>query len=273
MKSILLHVDSTPSSANRLLFSVGLAGRLDATLTIVFGTGPANLAPRFAYSASAYADVLDVRTWKMQRDEARHTLERALPSDSAPVAWAELGGSDVTAALVQEAAYADLVVLGASEPDMEGLAPRAGFVESVILDSGRPVVVLPAGQGGAAVFRTVLVAWNGSPQSARAVTAALPLLRIAERVEVLGWSQAPLAGRFTGIDIGRFLERHGIAATVVRREPALDVGGEISQAAREINADLVVMGCFGHGRLRERVLGGASRSILRAVAVPTLMAH
>jgi nucleotide-binding universal stress UspA family protein len=105
------------------------------------------------------------------------------------------------------------------------------------------------------------------------VTAALPLLRLAERVEVVGWSQAPLAGRFSGIDIERYLARHGVAANVVRRAPTADVGAEIAQVAARIDADLVVMGCFGHGRLRERVLGGATRSILHAMSVPTVMVH
>lgn len=271
LKSLLLHVDLAPSSVTRLLFALGLADRLGATLTILFGIGSANPEPRFGYSAGAYADVLDTRN--TVRDEVRDRLARHLPADGPPIAWVDLGGSDIAAGVIQEAAYADLLVLGASEIGMQGLAPPAGFVESVIMESGRPAIVVPGGHGRSSGVRTALVAWNGSAQAARAVTAALPLLRLAERVEVVGWSQAPLAGRFSGIDIERYLARHGVAANVVRRAPTANVGAEIAQVAARIDADLVVMGCFGHGRLRERVLGGATRSILHAMSVPTVMVH
>ncbi len=273
LKSLLLHVDLAPSSVTRLRFALDISARLGARLTILFGTGPTSLEPRFGYSAGAYADVLDERPWDLLRDAARSNLARYLPVDGPPAAWGDLGGSEIAASIVQEAAYADLVVLGASEPGVEGLAPQPSFVESVIMECGRPAIVVPSKLAHPSAARRALVAWNGSAQAARAVSAALPLLRMAERVEVVGWSNVPLAGHFSGIDIGQYLERHGVAANVRRLAPARNIGREIDRTAAELDADLLVMGCFGTGRLRERVLGGATRSILKGISVPTLLAH
>lgn len=272
VKSILLHVDLLPSSVSRLGLALALADQLGASLTLLFGTGPTPLQSSFAYSAGGYAEALDERPWEALRSAARRELERHLPSDAA-LTWGDVGSHSVAESVIQEAAYADLVILGNHEPEAEGLAPPAGFVESVIMESGRPVLVVPGGHRRSDMGRRALVAWNGTAPAARALTAALPLLRMAERVDVVGWSAHPLSGRFSGLDIGHFLARHGVDAAVHRLEPVRHVGAEIPRLARQFGADLVVMGCYGHGRLREHVLGGASQSMLRAMMLPTLMAH
>ena len=157
-------------------------------------------------------------------------------------------------------------------PQESGGAPE-GFVEAVILESGKPTLVVPAVAHAGAFGERALVAWNGSAQAARAVTGSLPLLRHAREVHVATWSRHPLAAPFSGIDIGAFLRGHGIETTVHRSPASSRVGEELAALAQSLGVDLVVMGCYGHSRMSERVLGGATRSVLATLPLPLLMAH
>jgi nucleotide-binding universal stress UspA family protein len=115
--------------------------------------------------------------------------------------------------------------------------------------------------------RDVLVAWKPTPEAARAVQAALPLLHAARQVHVAAWGDDPR-------EIERLLLLHGIDARY-HREPAADahVGELLLSRAADLSADLLVMGCYGHSRTRELVLGGASRRVLQSMTLPVLMCH
>lgn len=119
-----------------------------------------------------------------------------------------------------------------------------------------------------------MVAWNGSVEAAKAVTAALPLLRGAEQVTlaVLGDS-ADALGESPGADIALYLARHGVNVEVLRRTEPADPGKAILSLAADFNVDLLVMGAYGHSRFREMMLGGATRTILATATLPVLMAH
>ena len=171
--------------------------------------------------------------------------------------------------------YADLLVLGqhdASVPPSGTVA--ANFVESVVMASGKRALISPLAGDFGAPDRDVLIGWNAIPQAARAVTAALPGLRIARRVHVLeavGDAAPPHAG---DLDIAQFLHLHGIVSTLHRDHAAPSDAGEVLLwFASAVGADLLVMGCYGHHRTRELVLGGASRTVLGAMTQPVLMAH
>jgi nucleotide-binding universal stress UspA family protein len=150
------------------------------------------------------------------------------------------------------------------------------FVESVVIASGKPALVIPTIRLAEPVGRVVLVAWKETREAARAVSAALPLLQKAGKVHVAIWedpssvkelAQAPL-------DIAQSLRAHGVEAEVHRHGPASrEVGEFLLSRATDLSADLIVMGCYGHGRAREWVLGGASRTVLQSMTVPVLMAH
>ena len=175
---------------------------------------------------------------------------------------------------VAESAYADLLVLGLPG-GLQAAAggPPAGFVESVILQSGTPALVVPHPQRHETIGECVLVAWNGSAQAARALKAALPLLRGAAQVHVASWARQPLGAPFSGVDARWWLQRHGIDAQLHRRDPAAHVDEALRALASELGADLVVMGCYGHSRIREQVFGGVTRGLLARLPVPVLMAH
>jgi nucleotide-binding universal stress UspA family protein len=270
IKTILLHVDAGWSSIRRLEIALELAGRLDARITAVFGA--AWETGRTLYSASAALQLEGV-TRTLANGEAKRRLQELRGLDAAQVTWCEVMGDTIAHGFLAEAAYADLLIIGQQTASPEDGGAPAGLASAVLLDSGRPVLVVPLEQASAAVAGRVLVAWNASPQAARAVAGALPLLRKAGPVHVATWSHLPPASPFGALDIGEFLRRHGVAAVVQRFDASPHVSAEIGVLAHELGADLIVMGCYGHSRAAERVFGGASRSVLASMAVPVLMAH
>jgi len=175
------------------------------------------------------------------------------------------------------ARYADLTIVGQLDP--EELLPRPEYEipERVALESGQPVLVVPYAGSFASVGRRILIAWNGSPQAARAVRDALPLLKRAEKVMVLTLNPAGLGkGEETrpGDRLLAHLRRHGIEAE--SHELTADhISAEdfiLSRAVDE-GADLIVMGAYGHSRAREVVLGGATRGMFKHMTMPVLMSH
>lgn len=271
VKTILLHVDATLASVQRLRIALDLAARLDARITALFGAAWGG--ERMPYSASAALEDHLNGTRAIADREAKRRLQEHRRPGEADVTWCEVLADTIAHGFLMEAVYADLLVLGEeSALPGTGTAP-AGFVEAAILDSGRPALVIPLDMRTRTVGRRPLVAWNGSPQAARALTGALPLLRCADEVHVAVWSHLPEASPFARIDVGEFLNRHGVAPVMHRFDASPHITTEISSLATTLSADLVVMGCYGHSRAAERIFGGASRSALAKMAVPVLMAH
>jgi len=271
IRSILLHLDASAASATRLVVARLLAERHDARVTALFGVQPDASRAAFAYSAGAAlqaAEAAEAAPYQHERDRLR-----ALWGEGGPeCAWYEVVGDTVTHGFLAEAAYADLLVLG-RQANGDGAGAPAGFVESAILDSGIPALVVPHPYRQATTGNRVLLAWNGSAQAARAMSAALPFLSRAAEVHVATWASHPLSAPYSRLDVTRWLERHGIASQLHQRERTAHVAADLAAMARQLGVDLVAMGCYGHSRLRERMLGGVTRSMLATLPVPVLMAH
>ena len=142
------------------------------------------------------------------------------------------------------------------------------------VDSERPILVVPHIGVAQPPGRTIIVCWNGLREASRAATGALPLLKAAERVIVLTIDAEKGNEPDAGQQAGEWLGRHGVKVTVQRdTAAATDVGNVILSRAADAAADLVVMGIYGHSRMREFVLGGASRTLLASMTVPLLIAH
>jgi nucleotide-binding universal stress UspA family protein len=171
--------------------------------------------------------------------------------------------------------YADLVVIARPESAGETAAPP-GLAESLVLSSGRPIIVFPP-RGTVSQVRRILVAWSATRESIRAVADALPLLARAKAVEVLvvdhernrgGHGQEP------GADIARHLARHGAHVEVRRLSSGgKDVGRLLLSQAAAFGADLLVMGAYGHSHLREWMFGGVTRTVLYEAGLPVLMSR
>lgn len=169
-----------------------------------------------------------------------------------------------------EGRLSDLLVFAhtALDQDSQGYAT----METALLSSGRPILlapkVLPAEIG-----RTVAVAWNGGIESARAVAGALPFLRSADRVHVLT-AETSVTQAAAGRRIAEYLAWHGVNPELTIVKPGSDpVGQAVTAKAAELGVDLLVMGGYGHSRMREMILGGVTRYVLNHAGLPVLMAH
>jgi nucleotide-binding universal stress UspA family protein len=224
----------------------------------------------FAYSAGAALNAIEESG--LPAEVEREHLRKLLSEHEPECAWCEVAGDSIVHGFVAEAAYADLLILGQPRQRDESGGPP-GFVESVILQSGTPAVVVPHPYRQKALGERVLIAWNGSPQSARALNAALPLLQRATEVHVASWARQPPMAPFSRLGVQGWLQRHGIASRIHHRDLVSRVADELTALAEELGADLVVMGCYGHSRIRERVFGGVTRELLANLPVPILAAH
>jgi len=167
----------------------------------------------------------------------------------------------------------DLVVVGQAEHDTP--MPEEVVDEGVLFESGRPVIFVPFIQTAGLKLDHVLVAWDGGRAATRAIGDAMPFLEKAKQVEiVVVGGKPPKSDEVPGADLGQHLARHGIKVTVKRiTAPDIDVPSTILSHAADSSADLIVMGGYGHSRLREFILGGATRGLLEAMTVPVLMSH
>lgn len=169
------------------------------------------------------------------------------------------------------ARYHDMAILSQGDPER---SPSTDTIEGALFTSGRPVLVVPYIFRGDVRFETILVAWDESQTAARAFADALPLLAVAHRVQVVRVAELTdeAAGRFLPAAV-RHLSRHGIEAEGKTLFSVGDVASTLLSHAADVGADLLVMGGYGHSRLREVVLGGATREILRSMTLPVLMSH
>jgi nucleotide-binding universal stress UspA family protein len=167
----------------------------------------------------------------------------------------------------------DLVIVGQAEP--EGRAVDDLIAEGALFESGRPVIVVPYIQKAPLKLDHVMVCWDGSRPAARAISDAMPLLARAGKVEVvIAGKERGKQDEIAGADMGQHLARHGLNVEVKRITGGnIDVADALLSHAADSGADFIVMGGYGHSRLREFVLGGVTANILRSMTVPALMAH
>jgi nucleotide-binding universal stress UspA family protein len=167
----------------------------------------------------------------------------------------------------------DLAVVGQAEPEIGAIENI--IAETTLFESGRPMIMVPYIQKGPLKLNKVMVCWDGSRQAARAIGDAMPLLAKAGRVEIVIIANDPgKQDEIEGIDMGQHLARHGLKVEVQRIPGGdVDVADALLSHAADSGADFLVMGGYGHSRLREFVLGGVTRTIFHSMTVPTLMAH
>ena len=274
-KTLLAHFDSTERACARLKFAAGLADRFDAHLAAVYSIMSPLYSEPFVADGGAFVAQELLRFQERKDAEARAAFDRTAPALGRAIEWRAEAG-DPAAVVNEHGRYADLIVLGQYDEDAANdVTPD--FIGRVIMGSGRPVLVMPYTGEVASVGRRPMVAWNASREAARAVSAAMPLLRAAEEVQVTTFNARGGRGGHgdvPGADIAAFLARHGVKANVsgsTSRE--VDVGNQILSRADDFNADLIVMGGYGHSRAFEFVMGGATRTLLESMTVPVLFAH
>ncbi len=254
-----------------------LAGAFGAHLTAISHIDVTRLSP---YVRAHLGEELARKQLQAAEDAAvasgKVFDESARRAGAGSVEVRRVGGDPLTA-LATSARYADLVVMGQANPDTADSVEESDFPDHAVLASGRPTLLIPYVGDYPVIGEHVVVAWSATRESTRAVTDALPLLQRAKKVTVIVGDIAPGTkghGADPGADIALYLARHGVTVNVSPEQTAgLDVGSMLLSRIGDLGADMLVMGGYGHSRLRELVLGGVTRRILREMTVPVLMSH
>ena len=273
-KTILVHIDPGKRCAVRVDAAIRFAREHDAHLVALFATAP--FEPPGYVLAEMGAAVIEAQKRAAEKAMAQAEGEFTKQASAAGlrnIEW-RTASDDPVDAMTLHARYADLAVIGQTDPS-EGSNIAADFPERLVLAAGRPVLILPSAGSFPTIGKRILVAWSLSREATRAVTDAIPLLRLADAVHVMAVNpRRDEHGDVPGADIGLYLARHGVRVQVKTDQGAeIDVGNELLSRAADLDADLIVMGGYGHSRVKEWVLGGATRTILASMTVPVLMSH
>lgn len=275
-KNILVHLDESERAAARLDFAIEFARAFDAHLAALYVV-QLPFVP-FLAEAEASAQIIEAQMERARalKDEAKKMFDRRAAAAGISLEWRESEG-DAIDTIAMHARHGDLAILGQANPEETVSSNPRNLPELVALSAGRPVLVLPYAGAFRAQPERVMVAWNASREAARAVNDALPLLQRAKQVVLLAVNprKGTLGhGAVPGADIAAHLARHGVKAVAAQTvAPDEDVGDVLLSRASDEGAELIVMGCYGHSRLRELTLGGVSRHLFGHMTVPVLLSH
>jgi len=271
IRDLIVYVDGNAVDDAAIDVAATLARRDLAHLTGVFAMPPMQMPV-------PYDPVMFEPLWQRWREDCdaaaircRQRYDARLQAAGVDGGWLLASGGPDAAML--HARYVDLAVIARGKPDIA--AGMAVVAEDLAIDGGGPVLMVPPGCAPV-VGRNVVVAWKPTREAVRAANEALAVVEPGARMTILvvDPQDTPEHGEEPGADIAAHLARHGVQVTVeVALSGHVDVAGTLLRRAAEIGADLLVMGAYGHSRLRERILGGVTRDLLRAATLPVLMAH
>lgn len=276
-KTILVYLKSIECADALLDVAVPLAEKHEAHVIGLF------LRPDIpiygAVEIQLSADILERQREAVREDsdKVRELFEKATRSMQDRTEWRSPScmHSEITDLIAQHAYCTDLVIMSQSDDDQRGLWPN--LPADVTIESGRPTLVIPKHGKFNGIGKKALVAWNSSREAARAAFDAVPFLQQSDNVHVMSVNPSTDGGHNTmgrGDDLAISLSRHGVKAEVTTSYNSdISAGDEILSRAADLNCDLIVMGCYGHSRLRETIFGGVSRSMMQSMTVPVLMSH
>jgi nucleotide-binding universal stress UspA family protein len=275
-KTILVHLNDKRRAEAVLEPAIHLASRHNSHLIglHVNASVPAPPIPK-PYGSDVVRSIAAAQ--HKQTEEIAATFARMTANQSFVAEWRAEKAAHInpTAIVTDHSRSADLIIAGQTDPDWQS-SPLDDVAEHLALGSGRPVLVVPYVGRYPEIGRNVVIAWKAGRESARAVFDALPVLRQAEQVQILEINESSdrRHGLAPDTSIAASLARHGIKPTV-RTSVAGDisVGDEILSRIADMSADLLVMGAYGHSRMRELVFGGVTRHIAKHMTVPTLFSH
>jgi len=257
MRSILVSAEETIGLEQRLQTALDLARVHSGHLTLLFDIPLSRYVTVDAQGINCFAsEALDAA--RQDEDAAVARIEARLAREDVPFDIVR-SETDPAAALASAAQLCDLLIVSRA----------CGIAGELALLGHAPVLALPDGKGLSVPVRRGCIAWDGSEQAAAAVRAATPLLRLCETVEVLEVGAG--AADFPATDVLRYLSRHDIGADLIELEREGSVAQSLLTAVRHMEADLLVMGAYGHSRLREFLFGGVTAHFLAAPDAPALL--
>lgn len=275
LKSILLALASGPSAQVAVEAATIVAKAQQAHLV---GLHVVDVTPFARYiDAEVPVQILEVQRERLLAEaaELETTFKRICAEAGIDSQWHCVEGS-TQHVIDLNARYCDLVCVSAPTSIGDGLASQP-LGEELIFSTGRPVLMIPEGFDAKSIGDHVMVAWNGSREAAKAISHALPILSRAQKVSmvtVVGKHVDDAQAGVIAADMSRYLARHGVDADAQTADAgSVPAGQFLHEWARGQNADLLVMGAYGHARIREFILGGVTHWSLRNSTIPVLMAH
>lgn len=270
-RDLVVHAGGDAGAPARLAFAARFARRQGAHLVAVNALVEPTLPPSVrALAGTALMDTMREHV----RDAAigvRKAVEAAGKAEGVAIEYREAWGAPIDIALLH-ARHADATIV--SQPDRRAPGAAGLLAEQLVMEAGRPVLIVPGAGDYAGEARHVVCAWNGTREAARAMADALPVLRKAAKVTILSIDPPGAAKRLPGADIALHLARHGVAAEAsTTYADGMGVGDALLSRLADLGADMLVMGAYGHSRAREAVFGGATRDVLDRMTVPVLMSH
>jgi nucleotide-binding universal stress UspA family protein len=276
-KTILVHIDETERSDLRVKFAAQLAAKEEAHLIGTAVTG----VSRFIYqdgniSASDPNLMIHLKFLRERAEKAVASFETVVRQTSLQSFESSIANDEAGGGIGLQARYSDLVVIGQTNPDEPSPSVLPDFPEYIVMNAGRPAVIIPYAGDFPSIGKRPLISWDASREATRAVTDALPLLKQADLVQVAIFNpkKNPGAhGEQPGADIALYLARHGVKVEVSVHTTHTDVGNALLSLSHDLDSDLLVMGGYGHSRFREMIMGGVTRTILESMTVPVFMSH
>jgi len=277
IKTILVALNEVGLNDQIITASAELGIRFDAHVVGLYVIPAAEVYPIIGESLSTqvYAGHRDYYIEHSETVKEAFETQMALHGVKSEWRMVDVKSSLVADGVMPHSYHADLIIVpqkpettDLEDPD---LRVENDFTERVIMESGRPVLIIPAVGEFSGIGQQILIGWNGTREAARSAFYATPFMRDAENVTI-SWVNSP--EELPGTQLATCLARHGINATakaVVTSDGS--VGEELLSTANDLGADLLVMGGYGHSRLREFVLGGATRTVLDKMTIPVLMSH
>ncbi len=283
-KDLVVHIDPSAAGLARIRVAARIAAAHGAYVTGLFiavpRTPPIDLAmfTELRIEGGVYHRELErlAAAEERERGDCEAAFRGELARAKLAGEWRDVEGG-LPNPLDAAARHADLIVVGQANEADESKPFHIDSPAALAIACGRPVLALPLGDAPASLGERVLVAWNGSREAARAVSDAMPFLERAKFVELIA-----IVPPGQGIDDGmrelaslaRHLDHHGVSAErYVVEAPEHEAGKQILARADHADCDLIVMGAFGHSHMRELVLGGATRSLLKRMTIPVLLSH
>lgn len=269
MKSILLHVNDDAGQEARLFAALAIVRQHGARLTCIQVTPISDFVVTDPFGGMYEFKTL-FETLAQQAEEARTRIEARFAVEGVDWEWSTHNGN-VAGTIVPRSQLSDLIVLSQADSAGGVGSHPVSLVADVTVHARTPVLAVPIAESAFDPSGVAVIAWNGSPEAAHAVRAALPMLKMAAGVQIVSFDEDM---KFPLDDVRRYLNAHGVeAATTEHRLDGKTVGEAISIAAEAQKACYIVMGAYGHSRFREAVLGGVSRHMLTHSTLPLLLAH
>jgi nucleotide-binding universal stress UspA family protein len=276
-KTVLVHVDESEHASERIKLAAAVAMAESAHLIGTAMTGASRYIQRTKMLAELDPNFMVHLEFLRQRaNRGLEVFEATAQKLGIPSFEKRLVDDEAGGGICVQARYCDLIVIGQIDPSEVSPVVMPDFPQYVVLNSGRPVMVVPYIGQFEHVGNRVLIAWDASAAATRAITNALPILKRAQVVDVVVFNpeeQSQLDAVLAGSDVALYLARHEIKVEVLQRSTDKDIGGAILSLATELDSDLLVMGGYGHSRFREILLGGVTRTVLESMTVPVLMSH